>query len=101
MCNTATKCVECATRHNFSVEITASAKMSEKFIALKVNIEFFCYIDVLHKISSASYFMNYLWTSVFVSTRKSNAAKFIARKELEWMLSVLKASSFEKKSSML
>ena len=52
--NTATKCIACATRHGFSVESTASAIMSEKFIALKVNIQCFCYIDVLHTISSAS-----------------------------------------------
>ena len=37
--NTATKCVTCATRNDFSVESTASAIMSEKFIALKVNIQ--------------------------------------------------------------
>ena len=39
--NTATKCVACATRHDFSVENTASAIMLEKFIALKVNIQYF------------------------------------------------------------
>ena len=37
----ATKCVACATRHGFSVENTTSAIMSEKLIALKVNIQYF------------------------------------------------------------
>ena len=50
---------------------------------------FFCYIDVLHTISSApgiaNTYVNCLWTYVFVPTpRKSGAAKFTARKELEW-----------------
>ena len=50
---------------------------------------FFCYIDVLHTISSApgmeNTYVNCLSTFVFVPTpRKSGAAKFTARKELEW-----------------
>ena len=49
--NTARKFVACAARPGFSVERTASAIMSEMFIALKVNIVI---IDVLHTISSAS-----------------------------------------------
>ena len=39
--HTATKCVACATRHDFSIESTTSAIMSEKFIALKVDIQYF------------------------------------------------------------
>ena len=39
--HTATKCVACATRDDFSVESTASAIMSKKFMALKVNIQYF------------------------------------------------------------
>ena len=59
------------------------------FHSSKVNIQFFCYIDVLHTISSApgmaNTYVNCLWTFVFVPTpRKSGAAKFTARKELEW-----------------
>ena len=88
--DTATKCVACETRQDFSVESTASAIMSEMFIALKVNI----WCTILHRCftynffyflacSYSKYFVNCLWTFVFVPTRKSNAAKFIARKELE------------------
>ena len=49
----------CATRQDFSIESTASAIMSEKFIALKVNIQyffatynFFCFL---------AYIANTLW----------------------------------------
>ena len=35
-----TKYVACTTRHGFSVESKASAVMSEKLIALKVNIQY-------------------------------------------------------------
>ena len=41
LANTATKCVACATTHDSSVESTASAIMLERFIALKVNIQYF------------------------------------------------------------
>ena len=59
------------------------------FHSSKLNIQFFfCYIDVLHTISSApgmaKHFVNCPWTFVFVPTRKSSAATFTARKELEW-----------------
>ena len=60
------------------------------FYSSNVNIQFFfCYIDVLHTISSApgmaNTYVNCLWTFVFVPTpRKSGAAKFTARKKLEW-----------------
>ena len=60
------------------------------FHSSKVDIQvFFCFIDVLHTISSAPGMansnVNCLWTFVFVPTpRKSGAAKFTARKELEW-----------------
>ena len=61
------------------------------FHSSKVNIQFFCYIDVLHTISSAPGMANThlcelsLDIFVFVPTpRKSGAAKFTARKQLEW-----------------
>ena len=58
------------------------------FHSSKVNIQFFCSTDVLHTIASApdmaNTYVNCLWTFVFVPTpRKSGAAKFTARKELE------------------
>ena len=58
------------------------------FHSSKVNIRFFCYIDVLYTITSApgmvNTYVNCLWTFVFVpKPRKSGAAKFTARKELE------------------
>ena len=89
--NTATKCVACATRRDFSVESKGFAIMSERFIALKINIQYF----LLHRYFTYNFFcplvcsyskdfINCLWTFAFVPTRKSNGAKFIARKELEW-----------------
>ena len=63
-------------------------KDKKVFHSSTVTIQFFYYIDVLDTISSApgmaNTYVNCLWTFVFVPTpRKSGAAKFTARKELE------------------
>ena len=58
------------------------------FHSSKVNIQFFfaTLMFYIHSSSTpANTYMNCLWTFVFVPTpRKTGAAKFTARKELEW-----------------
>ena len=50
---------------------------------------------VLHQ---NKYFLNCLWTFVFIPTHKSSAAKFTARKELKWMILVKGLVLTKKKS---
>ena len=64
-------------------------KIKKSFIAIKVNIQYFllyrCFTyNFFYFLECSKYFMNCLWTFVLVPTRKSSAAKFTARKELEW-----------------
>ena len=107
--------IACATRHGFSVESTASGIMSEKFIALKVNVHYslmFFYLQFLllpsiQQLASYSQLMqvlfifaNYLRTFVFVSTCKCSKIHCQKGVRLEVLL-VLKRSSFEKSLNRL
>ena len=40
--------------------------------------------SMMYALHQRKYFVNCLWTFVFILTHKSSAAKFTARKELKW-----------------
>ena len=68
--------------HNIRKVHSSKGKYSVFFATLMFYIQFLLLPSMY--CSYSKYFVNCLWTFAFVPTRKSNAAKFIARKELEW-----------------
>ena len=78
----------CATRQDFPVESKAWHNIRKVHSSKGKYSVFFAtlifYIQFLLLPSCSEYFVDCLWTFAFVPTSKSNVAKFIARKELEW-----------------